>query len=122
MEYYINPLWFWLMDIIDGLTIACATFGSVVLFGSCAAFIIGRTEISFDNDDEEKKFFSIVKKCFKFSIIAIIMTIILPSKATCIEMMTASIITKPNVEYAKGEVKELVDYIFDKTKEVENDE
>lgn len=63
-----------------------------------------------------------IPKCIKKIIIAgaIVLTIggLIPSKETCYKMVVASYVTPVNIELAKGEVTDLIDYIVDKVNEL----
>lgn len=119
MTYYINPIWFYLMNVGDA-------FKNLLFIGGIAALLIAGLLCVIwyaddcvnpsDMDDDEKKTFKLFKKFIVASIIAIVIGIFVPSKETCIEMMIASQVTHENVTATKEEIYEIVDYITDKVK------
>lgn len=119
MTYYINPIWFYLMNVGDA-------FKNLLFIGGIATLLIagilcviwfadGCVNVS-DMDDDEKKTFKLFKKFIVASIITIVIGILIPSKDTCVEMMISSQITHENVSATKEEIYEIVDYITDKVK------
>lgn len=119
MTYYINPIWFYLMDVSTGMKILTCFLGSFSLFISIIVLIswinnncIDITEL----EDDEKKTIKIFKKIIITSLLVLFIGILVPSKETCIEMMAASQITHENVTATKEEIYEIVDYITDKVK------
>lgn len=119
MTYYINPMWFYLMNVGDTLKNFLFMAGIITLIVAgvlCVTWCLdGCVSIS-DMDDDEKKTFKLFKKFIVASIIAMVIGIFVPSKETCIEMMIASQVTHENVSATKEEIYEIVDYITDKVK------
>ncbi len=110
MDYYINPIWFYLMQLSDTLH---------VVFFVCAILFIGFTAILYclGTDCNEEEVNKIISKCKKFGlagIIFIILAILAPPERTCLQMMVASQVTKENVSSAKEEIYDIVDYIDEK--------
>lgn len=119
MTYYINPIWFYLMDVSTGLTIFLSVIGGVltVVFGMIFIIDCCLVELDVKNMDENKiKLFKILKKLLITGIILTFIGILFPSKETCVEMMIASQITHENVTATKEEIYEIVDYVTDKVK------
>lgn len=120
MTYYINPIWFYLMNLSDGMKIFLCAFGIVVFSFSVFAFISWAIDVTLtDLDDSEKKIFKLFKTIIIASFITFIISIFLPSKETCIEMMIASQVTHENVAATKEEIYELIDYVTDKVRKEE---
>ena len=117
MTYYINPIWFYLMNIFEGIKIFLYVLGGFSLIISGLAFIAwvieGYTDIT-DLDEDEKKIFNLFKKIIIASLISLFIGILTPAKETCIEMMIASQVTHESVAATKEEIYEIVDYITDK--------
>lgn len=117
MTYYINPIWFYLTSVFNGIKIFLCVLGGFSLVISAFAFIAwaidGCSDIT-DLDDDEKKTFKIFKKIIIASFISLFIGILTPAKETCIEMMIASQVTHENVAATKEEIYEIVDYITDK--------
>lgn len=115
MTYYINPIWFYLMNVSNGIKIFLCILGGFSLINSIFILIALTTDVDIsDLDDDEKKIFKLFKKIIIASIISIFIGILTPSKETCIEMMIASQVTHENVAATKEEIYEIVDYITDK--------
>ena len=122
MTYYINPIWFYLMNVSTGLKVFLCVIGGFTLvisiFMLIGWWVDSGIDIS-DMDDDEKRLVSIFKKVIIASFISLFIGILTPSKETCIEMMIASQVTHENVTATKEEIYEIVDYITDKVKGVE---
>ena len=106
MTYYINPIWFYLMGVSTGLKIFLGILGGLPLI----FIFIAWWDIT---DSEILKSF---KKIMIASIITLFISILLPSKETCVEMMVASQVTHENVTATKEEIYEIIDYVTDKVK------
>ena len=117
MTYYINPIWFYLTSVFNGIKIFLCVLGGFSLVISAFAFIIwatdGCADIT-DLDNDEKKIVNLFKKIIIASFISLFIGILTPAKETCIEMMIASQVTHENVAATKEEIYEIVDYITDK--------
>lgn len=119
MTYYINPIWFYLMNVSTGMKIFLCALGIISLVVS--AFVM-MTWVIYNGvditnlEDYEKNTFKIFKKIIIASCISLFIGILVPSKETCIEMMIASQVTHENVTATKEEIYEIVDYITDKVK------
>lgn len=107
MKPIINPLLFYLVDIISNLKIMCCIFPLAILGG----FII---LIACDEDASEEKLNRLFKKWFIVTIAFLAFTLFLPSKKTCYQMMVASQVTEENIKSAEDVIKDSVDYIFEK--------
>lgn len=133
MTYYINPIWFYLMDICDwfkGISI-------VILCISIVALIVEIVNWMGDYTDEWgdyifKKDIKQIPQCMKFIkrlfistiitiIISLTLSIAIPTSKTVTKMLIASVITVENVNEAKEDTKELIDYIFEKVSEVKEE-
>jgi NADH:ubiquinone oxidoreductase subunit 6 (subunit J) len=115
MEPIINPWFFYLVNLLDRVLIVT----TIVLIISVIGVVFTLFVLS-DNlfDEEEAK---TCKKWNKISMIALListfMLVATPSKETVYEMVVASYITENNIEAAKDNAKDLVDYIIDKCDE-----
>ena len=106
----INPIWFYLSDISDGLS---------TLFGLCTLVLMGISVglvicLSLDGKNPINSY---IKKMFILMLILGIISIILPDKETCYQMMIASQVTDTNVEKAVDTIKDVTDYIVEKVKD-----
>jgi hypothetical protein len=103
------------MNMSHKFMIFCAFLGAVLIVcGIVHALIL--TE-GLNTEKEEAGIKKRLKLFFIFGLITVMISIFLPDKETCIEMMVASQITHENVEATKEEVYEIIDYITDKIKE-----
>lgn len=119
MTYYINPIWFYLMNVSEGMKIFLCGLGFVSLVITAFAIMIWTIERDVDItnlEENEKKIFKLFKNIIIASIISLFIGIIVPTKETCIEMMIAGQVTHENVTATKEEIYEIVDYITDKVK------
>lgn len=122
MTYYINPIWFYLMNVSTGMKIFLCILGGISLVFTIFAIMIWMIEESVDItnlEENEKKIFKLFKNIIIASIISLFIGVFVPSKETCIEMMIASQVTHENVAATKEEIYEIVDYVTDKVKGVE---
>lgn len=117
MTYYINPIWFYIMNVGDTLKKFLFIAGTVISI-SVGIFYL----FDFIDNKCDKALIKTVKKIIIASIIAIVISIFVPSKVTCIEMMVASQITHENVSATKEEIYEIIDYITDKVDYEEKEE
>lgn len=122
MNYYINPIWFYLIDVCSSLR---GVFSGAILlsvlgfFGFTIAYLIPIGEGTYDmSDEEDVKLLKSVKRGMRItlilSIISSILVVATPSGDGVTKMMIASVITEENVESTKEDVKEIVDYITEK--------
>jgi hypothetical protein len=103
------------MNMSHKFMIFCAVFGAVLIIcGIVHALILAE---GLNTKKEEAGIKKRLKLFFIFGLITVMISIFLPDKETCIEMMVASQITHENVEATKEEVYEIIDYITDKIKE-----
>lgn len=110
MDYIINPMWIYWINVLDGLKLL-----SIVLTGIAigCTILVGITWVSMSMSDEEEK--SVLKwlKIFFFCALSfVIIAIFLPSKETMIEMLVARFATHSNIALGVEQVKEIVDYII----------
>lgn len=125
MTYYINPIWFYLMDVCSNLQAAFITIA--VLTGIIGIVFLITLMCLLSNgyefeDEDDAKFLTKVKKGiivpFILCGVLTVLAVATPSKEGMTKMMIASVITQENVENVKGDVKELVDYVVDKAAEM----
>lgn len=116
-DYYINPSWFYWINVADNLRMVLII--SLILIAS--GTVIGVPILS-EACGDEISYKKLLKKCIIILCICIAGLVFIPSKDTCIEMIVAQTVTPANVNYAKGEVKDVIDYVFDKINEVDSEE
>lgn len=123
MTYYINPIWFYLMDVSIGVKVFLCVFGVASLVTSVVALIGLALDQHIDITNLENNERSIIKlfeKIIIASIIAVFIGFFVPSKKACIEMMIASQLSHENVTATKEEIYEIIDYVTDKVNEKDN--
>lgn len=124
-QVIINPMWIYWLDVLESIKVMGAFLMIVALvIISFYLFTIGVTFEEYRNEDEEKKFKNLVSKtklaaCIWVSVLFI--SAFVPSKDTLIAMFIAKTVTVEKVIQGKEVVKESVDYIFEKIKEVNNE-
>lgn len=116
-NYIIDPSVFYWINVMGILQTVCAIFGGLLLFGAICFLITGiynyiEMKNGYDSNEE------CVKLCKKFvrillliAIVLIMISIFIPGKSTCVEMLVAKTATFENVDWSVTQVKEIVDYI-----------
>lgn len=116
MNYIINPIWFYIIDVLENLKIIA--LGMTLVFGCALPVILYIYFEIRDDEDEWHKEIQELKKAMKFSIITLIVSfgvrVFVPSEETCYKMIVASTVTTENVNKAESVIKDSVDYIFEK--------
>lgn len=116
MKPIINPWFFYLVNLLDRVLIVTIIVLIISTIGVVFTLFVLSDECC--SDEEEAK---TCKKWNKISMIALListfMLVATPSKETVYEMVVASYITENNIEAAKDNAKDLVDYIIDKCDE-----
>lgn len=115
MEYYINPMWFYLQSISNGIKIASIA-GIVVLVAAIMILIFYYLDCL---EDDEKEVLKLIKRVVAGAIIATVLAIAIPSTDTINKMIVSSVVTKENVAKGVETTKDLIDYIVDKINEIE---
>lgn len=121
MTYYINPIWFYLMNVSSSLKVFLCLLGGLVLFTSSIMLVVwladecGTLDYK-EMDNDEKATLKLFKKIIIASFISLFIGVLVPSKETCIEMMIASQVTHENVTATKEEIYEIIDYVTAKVK------
>lgn len=125
MNFIINPWYFYFVNFADNIcTTATVIFVISIIAG--VGFGVGWAIFATDDymDDDDGKTKNLLLKCFKKSILAVIIscviTCVVPSGNTINKMMIASCVTKENIETAKDDAKALVDYIVEKAAELKS--
>ena len=113
MTYIINPFYFYLVEIFGMLDFVAIFCGIVFL-------LISTFACSFYYSEHEctPPFF---KKFIIAGAISLFVGILIPSQTTVEKMLIARYVTIENYEHGKKEVKEIIDYIFDKFENREED-
>lgn len=117
MNYIINPMWFYWLQVVDAtkgacLIVAVAT-GIVLAIIICFHFFFSVFESEY-YVDECAKILKYIKLLTPIFIIATFCVALIPSKRTLIEMEVAKHATYSNVESVKEQIKDAADYILDR--------
>ena len=109
MKPIINPLWFYLIDVVTGLD--DIFFGLAFAIGIITAIIlvVGVCDIDFEHPDTIKK----LKRVGAGIITCLILAGLIPSQDTCYKMMTAALVTPNNIAVVGEAATDVVDYIID---------
>ena len=117
MNPIVNPIWFYLCSVIDGVKSIFTNFWGVYAICTAAIIIFG----ALFADDGIVKVASVVefvKKWLKIGIPIVIISLVadafIPSQDTCYQMLVASMVTEDNIEYVGNKATDLIDYIVDK--------
>ena len=110
MTPIINPFYFYLIEV-------CGTIREVAFFAGGGAVVLGAIFLFIAWTEGEDEFKNAMKKFFIAGAITLIIGLIIPSQKTAEKMLIAKYVTYENYDKGKQEVKEIVDYIFEKVEE-----
>ena len=121
MNYIVNPMWFYLISVLDGIDIlalfACILILIIWLFSPLCLPYLDEFDIHIEK---------IIKPLFKKSVIlfvaSLIVAIMVPGREDMEKMLIASYATENNISAATNYGKDLVDYIFDKVNGADKEE
>ena len=124
-QVIINPMWIYWLEVLENIVfivglVMIISFLIIVFL----IVVIVATYDNYRNEDEEKNYKIMIKDtklavCIWTSILFI--SAFVPSKDTLIAMFIAKNITVEKVVQGKEVVKDSIDYIFEKIKEVNNE-
>lgn len=121
--YYINPIWFYLIGVVDdlkGIEIVVCMLSAFVGLISIFPIAMNYDVLDFKHlDDGNKMLLKVFKACVITIAITSILAVFTPSSETCEKMLISSVVTHENVESTKEDAKEFVDYLFEKIEELE---
>lgn len=100
----INPWIFYWIGIAGNIGMCLFVFSLFSLIGG----VTGLMMYSSDNKPHKPSIFFITIGCIFF-----ILNSLIPSEKTCYQMLTASLITKNNIEYVTETGKDLIDYVIE---------
>ena len=120
MDYLINPIWFYLLNVCDGLkctAIVFAVFSGLCFVGFLTGYLYENTEAILYERDSDQQYAKLWKTCAKWSIgvfiPAFFIAILCPDKQALVGMEVASLATKTNIEWTAEQLKGVVDYIME---------
>jgi len=105
MNYIINPMWFYWLNVCDGFKIFLIVFS--VLYG--ISIIVTLIEFVVENNKFPK--WKII--FYIIPIILILLAIFIPNKTTLIEMQVAELATKSNIDYTIESIREIINYLLE---------
>lgn len=128
MEPIINPLWFYLIDIVDNINLICMIMLVIafIALGLISICVFGDMVDDTLGENEKQNYFKYIKISLKVIIPCIIITSFTPSSDTIYKMIIADNITPHNIEVVGDTIEGGIDYIFEKInaltlEEVESD-
>jgi len=111
MNYIINPMWFYWINVVD--TLRCIAIIAIII--SAIATLVLALIALVNSDWKDDDVYQFAVKAFKRMIILLIISSVafafLPSKATLIEIQIARYATQENAELTIDVIKSAVDYI-----------
>ena len=111
MTPIINPLWFYLVDVLADADIV---FFILAFFsGSIAVIVAIMLTVEGMSPKKDPNIFKILKTCVITCIASISLSILTPASGTCYKMMAASMITPDNITTVGATATEIVDYIVE---------
>ena len=123
MDYIINPMWFYWLQVANTVKNICGILTIIlgVALASTAVFYVCMTVFGGDDcTDECAKLLKHIKRLAPIFAITMLCVIFVPSKRTLIEMEIAKHATYSNVESVKEQIKDAADYILDRLEGKEN--
>jgi hypothetical protein len=108
MKPIINPLWFYLANVIENvglLSAAVLIFSSSILIVLLICGMVGCFQI--------EKYTQNFKQLFIVFVVSTILTILCPTKDTCYQMMTMSVITPNNITAVGETATDVIDYVVE---------
>ena len=115
MKPIINPLWFYLIGISEGLVGTATALAVILIFAT--AIMIAVYAVEQDSRNPNEKLCSFFKRnskrSFIIGLICAFLAIFTPSEKTCYQMMAASIVTPDNIETVIDTTKDGVEWLID---------
>ena len=119
MNYIIDPMWFYWINVMDAINIISIVGICVSVVFLIIGSIIYFENYGYDEDDRDKKLgANFLKIAIPFLIVFVLVVIFLPTKSTLIEMQIARYATVENAEWTVETVKSAVDYIIEAMKQM----
>lgn len=119
MEPIINPIWFYIMDVVFGMKlvaggVCCISFVTAVIF------VVLKNDAY--NAEEIESFGKLFKKSAIGLVLSSIVLVTVPNSSTIEKMIIAKNITPNNIELFGDTVKDGVDYVFEKINSLDKGE
>ena len=106
----INPIWFYLIDVVDTLHNLFIVLAVGCALGCLISFIY---VFEADDDEDREKGIRLGRNFMIWVIVTMILGVLLPNKETSYQMLVASQVTADNVNNAIETIKNCVDYIVE---------
>jgi amino acid transporter len=116
-EQIINPMLFYLIDVASSVEVVAIIL--VILCGiaiSIKVIVMGIEEL--EPEDVSPTVRKIIKGTFITAIVSVLLITVIPNEKTMYTMVASTFLTKENIDKTQEEIKETIDYIFDKVEEV----
>ena len=115
MTPIVDPIWFYIINSVSSLRDVLSTLITIgIIMLIISVMVIPLSSSFFDID--MKLVTKVAKKSLIFYACITCLYVVVPNENTMYKMLVASYITENNVEIAKEEVKDLIDYISEKFK------
>ena len=115
--YIINPLWFYWLQVADGVSVFLVAVSVVLFMFSAIVLLVSLADMYVGEDSPIINFLKAAKVSIIIAPIALLIALLIPSKETMIQMELARHITYENVEMIVEQITEATDYIIDRIKE-----
>ncbi len=118
MDYIINPMWFYWIEVAD--TIKALSIGAmiVLLISAIILAATASTDDEFGDNNAAKTKRNVMVLCLIGLAVSALVCIIVPSRDTLISIQIAKLATHDNVNLTVDKIKEIVDYIISAVKEI----
>lgn len=131
MTHVINPMWFYLCSVSDtvkalsiaatvAIVIVCLVCFGLGVFGIVESLDCGCSE----DDDEYKagvKLLNLARKCIIPLVIALVLSVFVPSEKTLYKMMVANVATYENIDLTAETIEDAFDHVIEKLVELGGD-
>lgn len=109
MEYVINPMWFYWLQVCDvvRIVIPCVAIGGAFIIGMISSYEYDCTDITLE------QFRKKLKSAIAIALIGAMAVIFIPSQKTLIKMQIAKFGTKDNVEVVLQTIDDKTDKLIE---------
>lgn len=126
MTYVINPLWFYIADLVDSLVVATFVISICVLIVIIMISVDLAEELHNYTSDQIQSMMKCRRILAVVGIVLMLFTVALPSKDTIYKMMIAKAVTYENIEkgdkYIEKRLEQIFNYIKDDKKKGNRDD
>ena len=117
MNYIINPMIFYWMEISETLKLVFIITGFVAVLVAFITWMIALTD-SFTPDEELKTAKKKIKLVVIAGVVCLLTGVFLPSKETILSILIAKLATTDNINITVDGIKSAVDYIVEAAKAI----